>query len=439
MGSAVTQVEQQAAEAFVVEVVREHASSLLALARRYSYCADDAADAYQRGLEIFLRRARDVERATAVSWLRTVIKHEALSIRAARSESVSALGFDLDRQEATRLPTADEQIARFDRTSRAAEALQRLKPQEVTALLLKAEGHSYREISEQTGWTYTKVNRCITEGRRRFIERYTHIESGAECERWQPSLSAMADGEASARQVLELRPHLRSCPACRAALREHHGAARRVAALMPAGLVLAGNASAHRPGGLVMRTYEALTGGVHERLSASALKLQTAAEAATSGKLAAVAASTAALAGGGGVILHEELASPHRAAPIPSTRRAAHVRRTKQHRAAITAGVAPAVTPVPAPAPADPTTPSSSDLGAGSSAPAKPTAPSTVPAPTPPAAQTPAPAQQEFAPEQPAAAPSSSAPSRARSAPLPARAAAPAGSSSGSSSGEFTP
>lgn len=425
-----TQVEQQAAEAFVVAVVREHASSLLALARRYSYCADDAADAYQRGLEIFLRRADDVERETAVSWLRTVIKNEALSIRAHRSESVSALGFDLDRQEATRLPTADEQIARFDRASRAAEALQRLKPQEVTALLLKAEGHSYREISEQTGWTYTKVNRCITEGRRRFIERYAHIESGAECERWQPSLSAMADGEASARQVLELRPHLRSCPACRAALREHHGAARRVAALMPVGLVLAGSASAHRPGGWMMRAYEALTGGVHERLSASALKLQTAAEAATSGKLAAVAASTAALAGGGGVILDDELASPHRAAPVPAARQTAHISRPKHHRRALAAGTAPTVTP----APATPTTPNSSDNGS-SSAPAKATAPPVAPAPTAPTAQTPAPRQQEFAPEQSAAAPSSSA----RPAPRPARAAAPARSSSGSSSGEFTP
>jgi DNA-directed RNA polymerase specialized sigma24 family protein len=140
MGSAVTQVEQQDAEAFVVEVVREHASALLALARRYSYCADDAADAYQRGLEIFLRRAGDVERATAVSWLKTVIKHEALSVRAGRSEGVITTEVDLDRQEATRLPTADEQIARFDRATRAAEALQRLKPQEVTALLLKARG-----------------------------------------------------------------------------------------------------------------------------------------------------------------------------------------------------------------------------------------------------------------------------------------------------------
>jgi hypothetical protein len=34
------------------------------------------------------------------------------------------------------------------------------------------QGHSYQEICELTGWTYTKVNRCLTEGRKRFFDRY---------------------------------------------------------------------------------------------------------------------------------------------------------------------------------------------------------------------------------------------------------------------------
>jgi DNA-directed RNA polymerase specialized sigma24 family protein len=28
-----------------------------------------------------------------------------------------------------------------------------------------ALGYSYREIAERQGWTYTKVNRCVAEGR----------------------------------------------------------------------------------------------------------------------------------------------------------------------------------------------------------------------------------------------------------------------------------
>jgi len=61
-----------------------------------------------------------------------------------------ALGYETDR-----LPTDDERIAAFDLMTRSAEALQRLKPQELRALLLKAEGHSYAEIGRITGWSYT--------------------------------------------------------------------------------------------------------------------------------------------------------------------------------------------------------------------------------------------------------------------------------------------
>ncbi len=41
---------------------------------------------------------------------------------------------------------------------RAAEAVKRCKPQEVTALVLKAQGLGYAEIAEHEGWTSTKVS-----------------------------------------------------------------------------------------------------------------------------------------------------------------------------------------------------------------------------------------------------------------------------------------
>src|SRR3954453_6358652 len=68
----------------VLRTIAGHAPSLLGTARRYSLCADDAQDAYQRALEIFLRRADSVDPAHAVGWLRTVVKHEALAVRAGR-------------------------------------------------------------------------------------------------------------------------------------------------------------------------------------------------------------------------------------------------------------------------------------------------------------------------------------------------------------------
>jgi hypothetical protein len=54
-----------------------------------------------------------------------------------------------------------------------------------------------------------KVNRCLAEGRKSFLERYAGIESGRECERLAPALSAFVDGEGDAAQAVELRMHLR--------------------------------------------------------------------------------------------------------------------------------------------------------------------------------------------------------------------------------------
>jgi DNA-directed RNA polymerase specialized sigma24 family protein len=43
--------------------------------------------------------------------------------------------------------------------------LRGLKPDERTAIGLAAAGYSYGEIAERRGWTKTKVNRCLYEGR----------------------------------------------------------------------------------------------------------------------------------------------------------------------------------------------------------------------------------------------------------------------------------
>jgi RNA polymerase sigma factor (sigma-70 family) len=159
--SAVTRrVEPVIDEGWVVATLREHSASMLSLARRHSLCVDDAEDAYQRAVEIFLRRADTVRRETAPSWLRTVAKHEAMAVRTQRTGSVTSEDLDLDARPGE-LPSEDERVVRFDRASRAAEALQRLKPNEARCLLLLAHGLSYKEISEATGFTHTNRRRLI--------------------------------------------------------------------------------------------------------------------------------------------------------------------------------------------------------------------------------------------------------------------------------------
>ncbi len=411
-----------------LRLVSEQGQSLLAVARRHSLCADDAHDACQRALEILLRRADSLDPETAAAWLRTVVKHEAMAVRTSRRRIVGPVEVDLDHSEARELAPTDERAADSERAGRSTEALSRLKPNEVRALVLKARGYSYREIAEMTGWSYTKVNRCLTEGRRAFLDRFAEIETGRECERWRPALSALADGEASAQDVAALRPHLRHCPACRAALREFRTAPARVAALAgPVALVAdtpgfdLSPEGDDGPGGAAGRAWDAVAGAVHDRVVLSAHKLHAGLEVLTSGKAAVVAASATALAGGGAAALQ------HDAVPAPA------VAQRASQAVSLAAAARPASDSVAAPARAAaatrPAAPVSPPHRAQASPPAATrSAPAAAPAPRPAFVPEFAPAAEVSAP--PAPTPSPPEPSASRPAP----AASPV-----SSSAEFSP
>ncbi len=215
----------------VAAVVARHESTLLRVARQASLCHDDALDAYQRALEIFIRRVDTVEPSTEVAWLKVVVRHEAMAIRRARQESVTGEELDLDAVFPGAGRSVEDQIASTERVRRSAEALRSLKPDEATALMMKAHGLSYDEIGARNGWSYTKVNRAVTEGRRRFLRAYEGIESGEECDRFAPIVDALSAGSATAAQVIAIRPHLRHCTACRAEVRELHLSRLRRASL----------------------------------------------------------------------------------------------------------------------------------------------------------------------------------------------------------------
>src|SRR3954452_4649265 len=63
------------ARELVLRVVAQHADSLLRTPRRHSLCADDAQDAYQRTMEIFVRRAGTLDPDRAYKWVHTVSNH----------------------------------------------------------------------------------------------------------------------------------------------------------------------------------------------------------------------------------------------------------------------------------------------------------------------------------------------------------------------------
>jgi RNA polymerase sigma factor (sigma-70 family) len=281
------------ARSAATRLIDRHGEAVLATARRYSASREDAEDAYQRGLEILLTKAPDLSDEELLPWLKTVVKHEAFAIWRGRDRVQPVADEGLERAGST-APPPQEHVESYERLAVGAQAIAQLKPQEVRCLLLRADGLSYKQICETTGWTYTKVNRCLTEGRRRFLDRVAGIESGAECDRLAPLLSALADGEATADDLARLRPHLRSCLACRGVLRAYREIPHRVAELVP----LAGAEHLDRVPGALARWLDYVVGWIQDRVALVGAKVHAAPEAASATKVAAVAASAAAIAGG---------------------------------------------------------------------------------------------------------------------------------------------
>jgi RNA polymerase sigma factor (sigma-70 family) len=409
-------------------LLARHGAQILATARRYAATPEDAEDAYQRGLEILLTKAPTTSEDDLVPWLKTVVKHEAFALRRHRERHAPVTDDGDLGERGTPAAATHDQAERYEDLRQGAEALGQLKPQEIRALLLRAEGYSYAEICEITGWSYTKVNRCLTEGRQALSVRLAGIQGGIECAKLAPLLSALADGEASADQLARLRPHMKTCLACRATLRAFREAPEQVAALSPPAALLASDPD----GGPLRNLFESIAAAGQQKAAAVGERAGAVAELATGQKIAAVAASAAALAGGGTAV--DQFAG-HQGPPQPPAA-------AEQVEAKPVKEEAPVEPPAPPPDPvAVPGPPPAPEPAPVEPAPAQPVAPKPPPPPPPP----PDPAN-EFAPGGTAAAPATSAATPTPAEPAPAApaqpapaAARPAPPAGGGGSSEFAP
>jgi RNA polymerase sigma factor (sigma-70 family) len=291
-----------------VELIARHEAALRRTARRYSFDAEDAEDAYQRALEIALTKAPTTDLRELIRWTQTVTKHEALAVRQSRER---LLGYQSKPESQAADPVSlipargdgpEEQAERREDIARSREALQALKPAELRALGLLAEGYSYAEIGARTGYSQTKINRLLAEGRARFRSLVAQSEDGRRCRELQPLLSAFCDGETRGRDSALVREHLRACAQCRATMRTYRGAPRIVAALLPLappsrsllGRVhdLAANLASRLPGvgGDSALTQVAAAGGSRGAGMAAIAKLLTICAGAAGGAAACVAA-----------------------------------------------------------------------------------------------------------------------------------------------------
>jgi RNA polymerase sigma factor (sigma-70 family) len=157
-----------------LELLASRGRLYLGIARRVSICTDDADDAYQRAVEILLTKGGAVDPARLEGWMAVVTRREALAVRRGRERLLgpaAAPGTDGGESAAERVvcerPGPAELVERRERVAAARRALAELKFNERLALALQAGGYSYAEICEACGWTYTKVNRCLAEGRER--------------------------------------------------------------------------------------------------------------------------------------------------------------------------------------------------------------------------------------------------------------------------------
>lgn len=225
-----------------LELIARHEKALKRTARRFSLDADDAEDAYQRALEIVLTKAPTTDPRELIRWTQTVTRHEALAVRRGRERLLGkqplagADGTPID--PLTLIPSPGdgpgEQVERREEIARSREALRMLKPAELRALTLLAEGYSYAEIGDITGFSHTKINRLLAEGRSRFRGLVSSAEDGTRCRELGPLLSAFCDGEAKPADAAIVREHLRACAHCRATMRAYRAAPRLAGALVPA-------------------------------------------------------------------------------------------------------------------------------------------------------------------------------------------------------------
>ena len=152
-------------------LIAAHGSDLHRQAAKHSR-PTDAEDALHEAFALFLERYDG--RLPALPYLLTTIKHSAWAISGRadrrRERSVQELvdpEADIDPWGLFADPDDETEVLaeRHEDAERWRAAILALKPDERRALLLFGAGLSYKEVAELNGWSWTKTNRCIAEGR----------------------------------------------------------------------------------------------------------------------------------------------------------------------------------------------------------------------------------------------------------------------------------
>lgn len=156
-----TQENRQAVDRLAAELFAEKHDHLLRIARRNSRREADAAEAVQEAFAAFIAVYDPGRGSPPLAWLTLVLKRICWKLKAARALEYEPLV--LAEMIGGESPDPAVGIGRREEARRRLGALKR---DERRALAMHAAGFTYGEIGERCGWTRTKVNRCLYEGRR---------------------------------------------------------------------------------------------------------------------------------------------------------------------------------------------------------------------------------------------------------------------------------
>lgn len=150
--------------AMLDELLTSERPRLLRQARRNSNRTADAEDALANACVQFLRFYDGQEGVNALRWMMLVVKRCAWQLSRRESRTLP-VPFEADEITASSSSDPADLVERRAEVSEVAALMAQLKPAERDALVLFGLGYSYKEIAEIQGWTRTKVNRCLAEGR----------------------------------------------------------------------------------------------------------------------------------------------------------------------------------------------------------------------------------------------------------------------------------
>lgn len=151
---------------------------LLAIAIRNSMNKEDAEEALQDSFALFINHFDTSSNAPPLAWLTLTLKRRCWALYHRQVNSpfiIQPKGEDGEKDQEITSPhtnhrTPEDVLVLTDQVRHIRKSITGLKPAERRAITYQALGYSYKEIAQHTGWTYTKVNRCITEGRARLRE-----------------------------------------------------------------------------------------------------------------------------------------------------------------------------------------------------------------------------------------------------------------------------